>query len=365
MKKPNHSNDNSEQNYDPATGKYVSDESAGKPNLVDDALTASQGEGDKGPVQESQSPSGDEVDDVDDDWDWDEDEEDEGGGNWFTPGVEKELRGYFAKYGVSDDQIEGVLQCLQSADPEIGEAYANTFLLDSPYGKFLKVGGLDNDDYKYSAGLHEVFLGTKPDGSIDIKCEDVDGFVSYESFLHEVAHAMDWNSRGRSYSDRRLISHGLDGIMAQDVDAFGGLDKYKEFLSGYITEFMAKKKDALAKVKAERGDAGYETALQVEYSRAVSSIYALVDYVNIAMENPYANCYSPAFKDPLTGEVNKNCDALGHYYGYYLEGIDTGVEIYAEIMQAVMTRPDTAKLYEKVIPNTLKEAKERAKKIYE
>lgn len=363
MKKPNHSNDNSEQNYDPATGKYVSDDSAGKPNLVDDALTASQGEGDKGPIQEN-LPSVDDADDGDD-WDWDEDEEDEGDGNWFTPGVEKELRGYFSKYGVSDDQVEGVLQCLQSVDSGIGEAYANTFLLDSPYGKFLKVDGLDNDGYYYSGNQHEVFLGQKPDGSIDIECEDSLGFVSYESFLHEVAHAMDRNSMGRSYSDRGRVSHGLDEIMVKDVDAFGGLDKYKEFLNEYVTEFMAKKKDSLAATKAGKGDIGYEAALNVEYKRAIASIYALVDYVNIATANPFMGCYSPSFKDPLTGEVNKKCRALGHSYGYYLEGRDTGIELYAEIMEAIMTRPDIVKLYEKVMPNTLKEAMERTKKIYE
>lgn len=43
MKKPNHSNDNSGQNYDPATGKYISDSDAVKPNLVDEAILESPG----------------------------------------------------------------------------------------------------------------------------------------------------------------------------------------------------------------------------------------------------------------------------------------------------------------------------------
>lgn len=359
MKKPNHSNDNEGQNYDPATGKYISDDSS--PNIVDNALEA---------LPENSDFSGDDWsidDDEGDDWSLDdEDAEDanEEPGAWLTPGVEKELDGFMEEAGVSKPQRPYVIKFLREMDPSLGQAYAYAMLMPNGAGNRLSFQFARNNGFGHIPSSNAIAMGRAPFGGFDLSNEGIFGMTAYESFFHELAHSADgWLSADPT--DRSTyVSYGLDKEMKEDVEAMGGAEALKKTISDYVNDCLAKNKQEIE--KAGNSDVEREKAIEKEEQKAESAIYAMVDFVNVLEKRSIWSMYSPNIIDPVSGNVWIPSKVYGHPYGYLRDrNGNYALELFAEICQAMATRPDVTKMYDKLMPKTMKSIRERIRKIYE
>ena len=350
--KPNHSNGKDVQNYDPETGKYLPDD-GGAANLVDDALSA--------------SPKGSSF--SDDDWsldDEDGDETPEEPGKWLTQGVEKELNEFMEEARVDEQQRPEVIKLLRSMDPSLGQAYAYVMMMPNAAGKRLSIDYADGDDFAHSPYYNTIKMGRAQDGSFDVSNEGKHGMVAYESFFHELAHSVDgWLSEDPA--DRKsCVSYGLDREMKEDVEAMGGAEALKKRISDHVSGFLSERKADLERIHDSGSILGYAEAVTTEVEKAESSIYALVDFVNILEKRSGWNMYAPTFVDPVSGGDPQRAMAYGHPYGYFTRRQGNyGLELFAEICQAMATRPDVAKMYDELMPKTMRSIRERIRKVYE
>lgn len=357
--KPNHSNGKDTQNYDPETGKYLPD-GGGSQNLVDNALIASsEGSGFS-----------------DDDWsidegegdDWSLDDEDgadapEEPGAWLTPGVEKELNGFMEEAGVSKLQRPYVIRHLREMDPSLGQAYAYAMLMPNGAGNKLSFTFAKNNGFGHMPSSNTIAMGRLNDG-FDLNNEGHFGMTAYESFFHELAHSADGWLSANPADRSTYVSYGMDKEMEEDVKAMGGVEVLKKTISDYMNDFLAKNKQEIE--KAGSSVAEHDEAVEKEVQKAESSIYALVDFVNVLEKRRAWSMYSPDIVDPTSGGAWIPSKVYGHPYGYLRDrNGNYALELFAEICQAMATRPDITKMYDKLMPKTMKSIRERIRKIYE
>ncbi len=342
MKKPNHSNDNQGQNYDPATGKYIADSESAE-NPIDEILAESGLDGDF---------SG---------FDWDSliDEAEKEASEESKPDLldaetEKNVDDWMKKNNIKDEDRKGIIGCLKKMNPALMSAYckailSNNELTGTPF--FVKKATRSAYCLDYKNGQYREYMKIcKGDVKFGGKIE-----TPYESFFHELGHLIDYRQAGKkvlSYGGESYnASFGLADSMKSDVSAIGGANGLRKRINEYVQNYVDAKKE----------QCGNSLEALAVAEIAFRSIYVACDFMNFLENNNGNKRFRSWYKDPFTGETAKT-EGFGHTANYFKKN-SSSVEIWAEMCEAEAVSPEGMEFIKKNLPNTHESFIKRLEKI--
>lgn len=368
MKKPNHSNDNSGQNYDPATGKYIADSDAGG-NLVDKALLTPDIQGDfteefwndfiakaSEGIEEKKYPAE----------------------------IESNKEKILSNIGklLSDDEKKEFLDVLSGiSDDDIRKNYVDVLVgrKNIPPVKFMKMPlGAKEAAAGYLAATHTIVFNT---AYYKNGIHSYDEGHPFSTLFHEMAHAMDailerdgfsiGNATGNEeYSTarrdlRETIVSDINKLAKPEEKDENGKTK-KEGKPGYkvlcdiVQEYVQSQLD-----KKMEGKDGMPSDVVMNIATELPCFFDIIDYCRT--KDPYG----VKFKLPIShknkdGKEIKATVEIGHTAKYWSnDKTAIGKEAFAEISQTIAAMPHMIGMIEKYLPSTCARYKEIMKAMRE
>lgn len=360
MKKPNHSNDNEGQNYDPATGKYIADSDAGG-NLVDKALLAPGLQGDfteefwndfiaKANEGIEEKADGAEKSDLSEE--------------------HKKIADAMSAVLRTDEERKEFLSRLDSLPEKMQKAFKEAILgHDSVHtlGFIFSIPEKKLSSPAYRQGYHQVYIPS----ALMSKCGpalEYDVHNPWETMFHEIAHSVDATSKTKIVNNgKNPLSHNpkdkSDSLYAQaisDINAMGGIEKLTEAtknkINGIVKSEIAKSgspKTAGDAIKLINKATGKMAPILDFLSAYKGGAHQFIDLGNWLCEDLKSRDIPVSFGEyiQLTNATAGHSNKYWNEYGRYEAGSE---EMFAELSALMATDKEMYDAVASILPGVAK-----------